>query len=278
MPTTLEALIIIALVIAPGFVLATFASWVTAFGERTSDLRFLLPTITAGTIIHVLLSPWTVRLVDFYDDRSLRAHNVEVILWGLVTLLLVPASLGIVTGWLSNTRPIDRLLDGIGLGYIDRMPSSWEYVMRLQRAGFVRVHLKEGGVIGGRYSGNSFAGSAAGSSPDLYLEDVWRLNDRGDFERSLLDNWGVWIAADTMQYVEFFDDPSQGGTNVTDQLSNAAGPTVGQWQARPSAKDIGRDDSSPANSPLAEEGLTTQPVVRRGQSPGTRNRRRRKRQ
>lgn len=270
-PTTLEALIIIALVIAPGFVLATFASRVTAFGNQTSDLRFLLPTITAGTIVHVLLSPWTVRLVDFYDDRTLRAHNIEVVLWGVVTLLIVPASLGIFTGWLSNTRPMDRMLDGIGLGYVDRMPNSWEYVMRLQRAGFVRIHLKDGEIIGGRYSGNSFAGSAEGSSPDLYLEDVWRLNDQGDFERSLLDNWGVWVAADTMQYVEFFNDLSWGGTNVTDNVSSSSRPAVRQRQARTSTKDIGRDEPTASNSSLTEEGLTAHPVPRRRQSTGTRN-------
>ena len=278
MPTTLEALIIIALVIAPGFVLATFGSWVTAFGERTSDLRFLLPTITSGTIVHVLLSPWTVRLVDFYEDGSLRAHRVEIILWGLVTLLVVPAAMGIISGWLSNTRPVDRLLDSIGPGYIDRMPNSWEYVMRLQRAGFVRVHLKDGAVIGGRYSGNSFAGAAEGTSPDLYLEDVWQLNDQGDFERSLLDNWGVWVAADTMQYVEFFNDPTQGGTNGRDSLSNAARPAVGQRQARTPAEDVGRDDATSSNAPHTEEGLIAQPLSRRRQSTGTRNRRRQKRQ
>ena len=46
MPTTIEALIIIALVISPGYVLATLASGVIEFANEPGDLRFLLPTIT----------------------------------------------------------------------------------------------------------------------------------------------------------------------------------------------------------------------------------------
>lgn len=57
MPTTIEALVIIALVISSGYVFAKLAGDVIAFGSEQSDLHFLLPTITYGTIIHIVMSP-----------------------------------------------------------------------------------------------------------------------------------------------------------------------------------------------------------------------------
>jgi hypothetical protein len=54
------------------------------------------------------------------------------------------------------------------------------------------------------FSTRSFA-STNPKRADLFLERVWQLDENGDFIRPLLDNWGLWVAHDTISHIEFFD-------------------------------------------------------------------------
>jgi len=53
MPTTIEALIVIALVISPGYICVRFARDVISLSRDSGDIRFLLPAITCGTLVHI---------------------------------------------------------------------------------------------------------------------------------------------------------------------------------------------------------------------------------
>ncbi len=203
MPTTIQALVIIALVISPGYVFAKLAGGVIAFAREPGDLRFLLPTITCGTVVHIVMSPWTFQIVDYYNSRVLTDHPTKLVLWGIALVFVVPAILGIGLGRLSNVPWVDSMLDKVGLGYTDRTPSAWDYVVRLERPGFIRVQLSEGGTVGGEYFAMSFA-STRPDRADLYLEKAWQLDEAGNFQRPLADSEGIWIAHDAMKYVEFF--------------------------------------------------------------------------
>ncbi len=203
MPTTIEALIIIALVLSPGFVFARVASGVIAFAPEPGDLRFLLPTITCGTFVHIVLSWWTIRIVDFYRADALGDHALQVVFWGFIVVFATPAVLGVSAGQIVNLRRVNDWLDVIGLGYIDRMPSAWDYMIRSDRPGFARVHLKNGRSIGGVFFDQSFA-STTPQRADLFLEELWQLDDKGGFVAPLPETQGVWIAHDVMEYVELY--------------------------------------------------------------------------
>jgi hypothetical protein len=203
MPTTIEALVIVALVLLPGFVLARVAGGVIAFAREPGDMRFLLPTITCGTFVHIALSWRTVQIVDHYGDGTLSNHSWQVVSWGFVLVFAAPAVLGVVAGQLANLPVIDDWLDVIGLGYIDRMPSAWDYMIRSDRPGFVRVRLKEGGMLGGVFFNQSFASNAP-ERTDLFLEELWQLDEYGGFVAPMPATQGVWIAHDAIERVEVY--------------------------------------------------------------------------
>ena len=210
MPSTIEALVIVALVLAPGYVLAFIASAVIAFvrTDRT-DLAALLPTITCGSFVHAVLSPWTLRVLDFYRDDALADHSAELVLWGVMLVLIVPAALGVLAGQLLNIDAIDDQLDKIGLGYVDRMPSAWDFVIRTRDSGFVRVYLTDGNVVGGAFSSRSFGSSTSGKG-DLYLEEAWMLDVLHEFVKPLVGTNGIWIASSAIGRIEFFTTPEMG--------------------------------------------------------------------
>jgi Family of unknown function (DUF6338) len=205
MPSTLEALVIVALVLAPGYVLSLFAGEVIAFARKDqTDTAALLPTITCGTLVHAVLSPWTLRVLDYYRVDSLTNHSTELVLWGIFLILIAPALMGIAAGQISNVDLVDRVLDKIGLGYIDRMPSAWDYVLRKEEPAFVRIYLSGGVVIGGAFSTNSF-GSTTADRTDIYLEKAWEMDSDGKFVQPLAGSSGVWVTHNLISHVEFFD-------------------------------------------------------------------------
>jgi hypothetical protein len=104
--------------------------------------------------------------------------------------------LGIGVGQLTLWKSLDRLLDRIGLGYVDRMPSAWDYVVREPRGSWVKIQLKDGlGIIGGIYGSNSVA-SLDPRRADVYLEETWQLDEAGNFVGPVIDSQGVWVAHD----------------------------------------------------------------------------------
>lgn len=205
LPTTIEALVIIALVLSPGYIFTQVARRVIPHIEEPTDIRFLLTIITSGTAIHGLMFPWTSQIVDYYIAQTLPEHRWAVFLWAVVVIFLVPLGLGVLAGRLTLFGWVEKALDFVGLGYVDRMPSAWDFVMRKREPNYVRVHLKDGkGIVGGVFGGESF-GSIDPKRADIYLEEAWQLADDGIFLRALPNSRGLWVAHDIMAFVYFLE-------------------------------------------------------------------------
>ncbi len=206
MPTTIEALIVIALVVSPGYIFARFARDVIALSRDSGDFRFLLPAITCGTLIHILMSFWTVRIVGYYRETTVEYHLVEFLGWGLATGFIVPILLGIGISQIAKRPIVDDFLDRIGMGYVDRLPTAWEFAVRIDRSPYVRVHLRDQATpIGGLFGRGSFA-STTPNRADLFIEEVVPLDAYGNFTGERYpDTWGAWISHDVISHVEFFE-------------------------------------------------------------------------
>lgn len=176
MPTSVEGLLIVSVVLVPGFILTLIVTRTIAH-IHSSNLRFVLTIISMGIVIHGLLFPWTVRIADYYQSDRLLDHRWEIFGWGFLTVLVAPMVLGIFVAWLSTRQWVDRLLAKINFSYIDRTPSAWEYIFLQRRSYYVRIHLNDGrGVLGGVYGPHSFA-STDPNHNDLFLQELWQLDE-----------------------------------------------------------------------------------------------------
>jgi hypothetical protein len=158
-PATIEALVIIALVLSPGYIFTQVTRRLIAHVPEAIDLRLLLTIITYGTVLQALAFPlWTGRILGYYLDGQLRQHQGETFLWAGAVCLLFPVALGLFVGWLVQVGPVETILDRIGLGYVDRTPSTWDYAMEQPEGSWVKVRLKDGGgEIAGLFGRLSFA-------------------------------------------------------------------------------------------------------------------------
>jgi hypothetical protein len=80
----------------------------------------------------------------------------------------------------------------------------WDYVFAQRKPYWVKVILKDGTIIAGRYADKSFVSSAP-APEQIYLEETWILNDKGGFLRAKNNTAGVIILSDEISHIELRD-------------------------------------------------------------------------
>lgn len=210
-PASLEAVAVVVLLFIPGYIFLQFTREAVAFVPQSADARYFFAVITWGGIIHLLFFAWTQRLLDWYLAKSLASHEIEVALWAMCALIAAPLMLGLAGSWAIKQKVVDDLLAKIGMDYVSRTPSAWNYATKLG-ARWLRVHLKDGTIIGGVYDESAFADDTV--EQDLFLSEVYNLDEHGDFGDPVAASAGIWIAHDEISHIMFyFPNSERSATN-----------------------------------------------------------------
>ena len=77
----------------------------------------------------------------------------------------------------------------------------WDYVFSQRKPYWVKITLKDGTLVAGKYAEKSFTSSSP-APEQIYLEETWILNDKGGFERVKNDTAGVIILSSEISYIE----------------------------------------------------------------------------
>lgn len=81
-------------------------------------------------------------------------------------------------------------------------PTAWDYFFDKRQPCFVRLHLKEGGFVGGWFSSHSFA-SAFPRHGDIYIEHQYVMNKDGSFGSPVENSLGILIRSEDYTLIEF---------------------------------------------------------------------------
>ncbi len=81
----------------------------------------------------------------------------------------------------------------------------WDYVFSQRKPYWIKVTLKNGDIIAGWYGNNSFASSSP-AQEQIYLEQTWKLNNNGGFERPTNNTAGVIILSSEISHIELRND------------------------------------------------------------------------
>lgn len=203
LPTTLDALIAVALIFVPGFIFGQLIRRTIAHFPETVDGRHFLAIFASGVFLHVLVFPfWTRFILDWYLDGTIAEHWFATYAWILFVIFIWPVLVGVATSVLIPKPWVDQQLDRIGLGYVDRTPSAWDYAVRDRRTKWVKVYLRDGSVLGGWFGTDSFA-SLYSPRKDIYLEQMWILQNGETFVEEQVNTDGVWIGHDVISHIVF---------------------------------------------------------------------------
>lgn len=203
LPTTLDALIIVALIFIPGMICGQLIRRTIPHFSETIDARHFLSMGALGLLLHTPLFPlWTRHVFDWYLNNTIDNHWFATYVWFLVAVFLWPVIAGVVLTFFIRIEWVDAQLDRLGLGYVDRTPSAWDWAIDVHESRWVRVYLRDGTVIGGLYGTSSFA-SLYSTQRDVYLEQMWQLDEKNNFVEPMVNTDGVWIGHEIISHIVF---------------------------------------------------------------------------
>ncbi|MFN4282810.1 MAG: DUF6338 family protein [Alphaproteobacteria bacterium] len=121
--------------------------------------------------------------------------------WAWV-ILAGPVLLGGLLGYLSQKDVVHRFLQKIGLRPIHGVPTSWDWRFSQLTAHWILITLKDGSSVSGWFGEKSFASSDS-EERDIYVEQVYEINDQGKWQRAAVGK-GILIAANEIKFIELW--------------------------------------------------------------------------
>ncbi|MBF0164618.1 MAG: hypothetical protein HQL97_03110 [Magnetococcales bacterium] len=118
------------------------------------------------------------------------------ILWLLAFLFFFPALAAYL--WVKFTRS-----DVFTRNIRNLTPTAWDHIFEKKASYWVIIHLSDGRKIGGLYSEQSFA-TVYPAEPQIYLEEVWKLDEDGKFDKKVERSAGIVVLGKEIFSIEFF--------------------------------------------------------------------------
>ncbi|TCL66518.1 hypothetical protein EDC14_101561 [Hydrogenispora ethanolica] len=87
---------------------------------------------------------------------------------------------------------------------VELVPTAWDYFFSQRKACWILARLKSGDLIGGLYGNGSFSANFP-YHQDIYISEVWRISETGQFLERVPQTKGAWIPKKSIELLEFFD-------------------------------------------------------------------------
>jgi hypothetical protein len=142
--------------------------------------------------INLALVGWIPLLAIHHFD--VQSFVVIILLWVLV-LFICPILWPILFVKLVRSKILSRY-------FINSISSPWDRYFGNLEPCWMIIHLNNGKIIGGRFGSNSIASSSP-KEEQLYIEEVWRLED-GTFKEKIEGSKGIFVFKKDFFAVEMF--------------------------------------------------------------------------
>ncbi len=192
---------LILIFIIPGFI--SYKIWTLIIPSRQSLIKDIVIDIMCYSSINFALLIW---LIDITSDAALALKYLVYIIIFFLAPILWPILWSLILK--------SKFLRG---KTIHPTPKAWDYYFSLGKPCFMLIHLNSGKLIGGLYYEESFASSYP-ENKDLYLKEVWKIDENGAFLEKVEDTAGLLISYDMIEYIELFDPyPKEGDEDGKDR-------------------------------------------------------------
>lgn len=199
MPQSLNAVIVIILFIMPGFITDRIIALTIPRVKREST-EIILTAITFSCINYAIFS-WLILLMISKGFPG-KWEPWFIFSW-LGILLFGPTMEGLAFNWLVNSNVYRTIFKWLKLKNIRFIPKSWDYLFGKEEPYWILITLFDGTKIGGFFGRHSFASSFP-SEEDLYIEELWKIDEKGGFKQRIENSGGCLIQRKDIKFIEFF--------------------------------------------------------------------------
>lgn len=189
---TPDKLIIFIMFVIPGFITLKFFILFNANNNIKDTSKLLIDAIAYSCLNYAILF-----IPILYMERSsvLIEYEFFYYLFYFFVLFIFP----IFWVFLWSIFRKSKLVQNIAPHPTEQ---AWDYIFSQRESYWLTITLKNGKIICGSYSENSFSSSSPYN--DIYLEESWVVNKKGLFKRPKNRTNGVLILKDEISYIEFF--------------------------------------------------------------------------
>ncbi len=191
-PFSSETLRLILLFFVPGFISMKVYDLYVPSGRR--DFSKSLLEAVSFSCFNFALMYWAI--VAIHSDDFPTNHPFWYYLSFLLIVFVAPIIWAILYRRLLGTAFLRKRI-------VHPVDKPWDYVFGQKKSYWAIVHLKDGRKIGGRFDTKSFASSYP-TPEQIYLEEVWHLDETGKFLKKVERSKGIIISASEFQSIELF--------------------------------------------------------------------------
>ena len=136
-------------------------------------------------------------IIPIHTGNFFASHKIEYSILIFIIFLVAPALWPILYIKLSSWGPTTKHVR-------NPFEKPWDYVFAKRESYWVIVNLRNGQKVGGRFGEKSFASSYP-AKEQIYLEEVWELDEKGKFLHPIKRSRGAIILSDKdILSLEFF--------------------------------------------------------------------------
>jgi len=211
MPTT-TGLVLLAIFVTPGFIFRLVLGR-NALSMPESDLRFLVRSLVDSLFIHAISVWWSLGIYRIWTSDQIGPRFDELVVWAVTVLLVAPFLLGYAWSKFLEWRYVQPLLSQLGLSWGDRLIFSWDWMAAKREGYWLVAEFKDGKKVGGRYEFNSRMSLTTWldhTPRDLFIEELYEVNEDDTFGEPLAYNKGAWINGAELRMVRLYRDDQSG--------------------------------------------------------------------
>jgi hypothetical protein len=207
MPVSGAEVLVVILAIVPGFVLFFFLRQKIGAGHQTGETTFALQSLIGSVVVYALIAPlyfWGEGAFDWIPP--LTVAGLSFISWQqylglLFSLLIVPAFVGLLIGWLLTHGRTQGFLFWVKLDEFSRAPSAWDArVLARKQPAWVIVETASSFYFGILDERGAVGDSSR--SGDLFLSPQYSIDDQKTWH-CMGEESGIWIRGDAIVSVQF---------------------------------------------------------------------------
>jgi Family of unknown function (DUF6338) len=189
---SIENLPLIMIFLVPGFIAIKIYELLVP--TRPRDYANQILEIITYSMVNLGVMSWAILLL--HSKHFAENHPIWYLIGLFGVVVLSSAMLAIAVFKIRVSRFANRWMQ-------HPIPRSWDYFFMQKRRCWVLFHLRNGTKIGGFYGENSYASSYP-DEQDVYVEEVWRVDNTGRFIERVDRSTGMVIQYKDCELMEFF--------------------------------------------------------------------------